>query len=135
MIGVRIEFRNAAELQQQLRDKFKTKLKEYEIWLEAVMDQYYQQIISEFPKKSGKTASGIRLQKKKGIYTLTADSMVVFYLEYGTRDHGSVTAKALHFNIDGQEIFAKWVRGIEPNPIIGRATDALISTLEAAFRS
>jgi len=41
-------------------------------------------------------------------------------LEGGTRAHGPVTAKALHFFIDGEEIFAKKVKGIRPMKIFAR---------------
>lgn len=36
------------------------------------------------------------------------------WLHYGTRAHGPVKAKALHWVKDGKHIYAKWVRGIKP---------------------
>lgn len=42
------------------------------------------------------------------------------YLEFGTRAHGPVTAKFLHFFTLSGEVFTKWVRGIKPMRIFAR---------------
>jgi|SRR5215831_1951416 len=42
----------------------------------------------------------------------SAEGLLPTYLESGTRAHGPVTANFLHFFIDGNEIFTKWVKGV-----------------------
>jgi hypothetical protein len=44
-----------------------------------------------------------------------ADKMKLMgWLHYGTKAHGPVKAKMLHWVKDGNHIYAKWVRGIKP---------------------
>lgn len=52
----------------------------------------------------------------------TIGSMVehMKYLEEGTRAHGPVTAKFLHFFTTKGEVFTKWVKGIKPHRIFKR---------------
>jgi hypothetical protein len=47
------------------------------------------------------------------IYPSTNKSDLFGWLHYGTKAHGAVTAKALHWKEGGKHIFVKWVRGIK----------------------
>ena len=127
-------------LQRALYQKYRSKLDEYRAWLRARMEMYLDEIKNEIPVVTGKTRDSLRLRevsggKNHGTIQLVTDSKVIFYLEYGTRAHGPVRAKALHWQDGGKDIFAKWVRGIQSNPVIARATGALRADLTAAWEA
>lgn len=64
--------------------------------------------------KTGELDQSIRtasIQNWKGAQ-VGSDKKQSTYLEFGTRAHGPVRAKLLHWVEDGKDIFAKWVRGI-----------------------
>lgn len=43
------------------------------------------------------------------------------YIINGTKDHGPVRAKVMHFYIGGREVWAMHVRGIKANDFLGKA--------------
>jgi len=140
MIGVDFRIEGVEHTQRALMTKYKSKLSEYVKWLRARMQMFLDEIKNEIPYgKTGKTRESIYIVEMdwgdKGVFYLVTDSMVVLYLEYGTKAHGPVTAKALHWVDNGQDIFARWVRGIDANPVIQRATGALMADLTAAWEA
>jgi len=140
MIGVKIRVEGVEKAQRELWKKYRSKLEEYKAWLKARMEQYLEEIRAEIPTKSGKTRDSVYLReisggKNHGTFQLMTDSEVIFYLEYGTKAHGPVRAKALHWTEGGQEIYAKWVRGIEAHGMIARATARLNADLQAAWEA
>jgi hypothetical protein len=48
------------------------------------------------------------------IFPSTSKADLMGWLHHGTRAHGPVNAKALHWVKDGTHHYAKWVRGITP---------------------
>jgi len=66
--------------------------------------------------------------------TIGSESPVALWIEFGTRAHGPVEAKSLRFEIQGEVIYAKWVKGITPYPFLDLAyqmsRDAIIDIFE-----
>ena len=67
--------------------------------------------------------------------TVLADKDYAFYVEYGNNQKGPyiypVHAKALHFYINGEEIFAKRVRSHGPLPFMEEAKEYTIKKIPA----
>ena len=56
------------------------------------------------------------------------------FTEHGTRAHGPVFAKVMHFvTKDGTEVFAKWVRGVEAMHWMRNATDKAFPMITRLF--
>lgn len=79
------------------------------------------------PVDSGNYRNNINFDGKK---TITAGASYSAAIEYGTQPHSieARTAEALHFVINGQEIFAKKVNhpGTKPNPVMRNAARTII---------
>jgi len=104
--------------------------------LEPAMDKAVHEIakIVQFKARTSTLFKGTALRKAIGIQnngslsrTVLADKDYAGYVEYGNNQKGSyiypVRAKALHFRINGQEIFAKKVRSHGPLPFMRVARD------------
>ena len=53
-------------------------------------------------------------------------NLITHFLDEGTVAHGPAVKEWLHFFIDGQEIFTKWVEGIQPHYIFNKLRNFII---------
>lgn len=104
--------------------------------VEHVMRQGMADIIANFPKKTGATASHIVFEQPGPMVM----SVVVVgkpwtniyqWIDYGTKGHGPKHAKALHWVDDaGNDVFARYVRGIPARYITKRAFERMSSEID-----
>ena len=140
MINMKFRVEGIEKTQEKLLKKYNAKLDEYKLWLRDIMERTMSEIKNEIPGGSGKTGDSIYMRtidqgRYKGVILLLTNSLVIFYLNYGTQAHGPVTARHLHWKQDGKDIFANWVTGIRPHGMIDRAAGALRAELEAAWEA
>ena len=58
------------------------------------------------------------------------------FMEFGTRGHGPVFARVMHFvTKDGTEVFTKWVRGVEAMHWMKNATDKAFPQINMLFQT
>ncbi len=58
------------------------------------------------------------------------------FMEFGTRAHGPVFARVMHFIAkDGTEVFTKWVRGVEAMHWMRNATDKVYPQINMLFQT
>jgi hypothetical protein len=94
---------------------------------------------SDFVARSGgrsmKKATQHRVLRLKNgrIVRIRSPKHYASYIEYGTRAHGPVRARALRFVIGGRVIFARRVRGIRPRKFLYKATWAAGRNLETSL--
>ena len=73
-----------------------------------------------------------------GAYTITANADYSADIEYGTNAHEirAVNAKALHFQQNGQDVFAKKVNhpGTKPNPVMRNSARAVQKQIPELFK-
>ena len=100
--------------------------------LEAEIEQTFEDIINNFPKKTGKIIKDIHFENHgNGHLEIWTDNKVVMYIEYGTQGHGPKTAPFLVFKTDdGNWIRTKWVRGIDGHYMIKNALMRLSGRIE-----
>jgi len=139
MFKFKLRVEGIAETQRKLLMRYNEKLDEYKAWLYDIMERTMFEIKNEIPGGgSGKTADSIYMRTIEegpmaGVVLILTNSMVIFYLNFGTEAHGPVTARALRFKIGGKVIFAKWVQGVQPHGMIDRAAGVLRAELETAW--
>lgn len=88
-----------------------------------IRDRYKQQVRKH--KKSGQLENSITADSDSSwdSASIGSDLLYALFLEIGTRAHGPVQAKFLHWiGEDGQDVWAKWVRGIPAMPYLANAT-------------
>jgi len=110
----------------------------FEKWKEKIlrrMEQMSDEINGEYAAVGkGSLGESTYIEESPNSIKLRTDTMILIYLEFGTKAHGPVTAKYLHFWIDGEEIFTKWVQGIKPHEIVKRAVERFVNDLNGWFR-
>lgn len=101
--------------------------------LEAEIKQTFEDILAQFPNKTGKTIKDIHFENYgEGHLEIWTDNPVVFFLEYGTKDHGPKNAQFLVFTLDdGTVIRTKWVKGIAAHYMITNALSRLTARINA----
>ncbi len=66
---------------------------------------------------------------------VAAGTPQAIFTEHGTRPHGPVFAKVMHFRTKGgAEVFAKWVRGVEAMHWMRNATDKVFPQINMLFQ-
>jgi hypothetical protein len=91
-------------------------------------------LITFTPVRTGTTAASWQViaANRDDYYITNTNEPVISFLTEGTAPHGPVFAQALHW-VDpdtGEDIFAKWVRGIMPTPIEDMAMEEADPELE-----
>jgi|HubBroStandDraft_1064217.scaffolds.fasta_scaffold98275_3 hypothetical protein len=84
-----------------------------------------------FKDQSGKTRKSIR-GRVNGMRGRVVARGAMFFLVNGTRGHGPSHAKMLRFVVNGQAVYAKWVKGITPRPIMSDAAQAGAAAMHLA---
>lgn len=111
--------------------------KTFEAWKKRIIDRM-QQMADEINQEYGELGSGglsdaMEIKEEPNAVSMTTGTMIPIYLDWGTKAHGPVSAKALHFWIDGVEIVTMWVQGVKEHKIIQRAVDRFKSDLQGWF--
>jgi len=106
--------------------------------LRAVSEEIvaYAQLIA--PKKTGEYAAGIHYRQEGPLrFIIVAGDRKAAIIEFGTRPHFIIprNKRALKFEVDGEEVFAKWVHhpGTLPQLIIHRAKKENLDKIVAAI--
>lgn len=102
-----------------------------------------QALRREAPKRTGRYAAGIIAKQRTSAATRSirlefyGPHPLSLWIIHGTRPHRivPVRARALHFTVNGEEVFARWVShpGTKPNPFHQRALRDLAGKLPPGF--
>jgi len=141
MFKFKLRVDGIVETQRKLLVKYYQKIDEYKAWLNDVMERTMYEIKNEIPGGgTGQTADSIYMRTLEsgqlaGTILILTNSLVIFYLNFGTEAHGPKTAKALHWKHNGKDIFARWVSGVQPHGMIDRAAGSLRAELQTAWEA
>ena len=112
-------------------------------WVDKFLEEFCKQVVEEAKinlktgghSVSGKLIDSIRYEKvSNNEYKIVVDADYAAYIEYGTRAHiiRPKNKKALKFQVDGKDIFAKEVHhpGTSPYPYMEPAINSVIRMAE-----
>jgi len=129
------EIRGQEKQKEQILQISKSTFEQWKKTISERMNQLSEEINSAYSRLgSGGLADGTYIEEADTSISLKTDTMVIIWLDWGTDAHGPVSAKFLHFVIDGQHIYTKWVQGIKAHRIVQLAVDRFISELEGWFK-
>ena len=122
--------------------KVTIKQPDFSKWINAVNDlttetgnAIVETAVLNAPRKTGVYQRSIEYD---GAYTVTANAEYSACIEYGTQAHEikPVTAKALHFQINGEDVFAKKVMHpqTQPNPVMRTAARTVQTQIPQLFK-
>ena len=100
--------------------------------LEKIAYQARNEVVREFPSDTGKTAADFQVYSSSDLeFKVTNPNPAALYVYTGRGEVTPVNGKALHFFINGQEVFAKRVEGTEPNDYITPALESVSSQVDS----
>jgi len=135
VIKVKVRVEGLENVENAVMEVSRKKFDEWKKFVLKRMQQMSDEINGEYGALGqGGLADATTVQEGPGRIELKTDTMVLIYLEWGTRAHGPVTANMLHFFIDGVEIFTKWVQGVRAHNIVQRAVERFIADMNQSYQ-
>lgn len=116
---------------KELESKIKKTQQSIPRGLEKIADDARDEIVSHFPKDSGKTAADFEVKANSDLsFEITNPNPAALYVYTGRGEVTPKNAKALHFFIDGKEVFTKRSEGTEPNDYITPALNNVANRVD-----
>jgi hypothetical protein len=127
-LSVTIEIYGADEVAERLENAADELQQEVEVSLANVLDDIAEYARSIAPKRTGNYAGSIQVVQLGPMeFGLTADAEYAAIIEFGSAPHDifPVTAKVLAFEVNGEQVFAKYVHhpGTMPQMILHTAIE------------
>ena len=134
---IKMDFEIRGENEQK-HSIIKIKKETFEKWkarLSERMNRMSEEINAQYAAiGKGSLANGTYIEEGPNSISMSTDTMVIIWLDWGTKAHGPVKAPFLHFFIDGVEIYTKWVQGIKAHRIIQLSVDRFIADVRGWYR-
>ncbi len=114
MADIRLEVKNLKEIQKKLTKD--VMLQPFNEGVKKIVLALHREVMPATPVDTGRLRDSItpKLAEENGISQGLVGTNVIYspFVEYGTQPHiiTPKTAKALHWKVDGQDVFAKFVR-------------------------
>lgn len=138
-MAISIEVSGVDEAAEYFREASANLVQAVSVRLEAVCWEIVVYAQSIAPRKTGEYAESITLEQEGPLrFIIRAGAAHAAIIEYGSMPHFILprTGKVLRFEVDGEEVFAKWVMhpGTPPMLIIHTAKKDNLSKIIEAIR-